>query len=298
MSADTHAGTHAATDTGTAGRLDQAVLLTGATGRVGARFLPLLRQLGARLRVAVWNPAASASSAGMLMGDLTDPEVCREAVRGMDAVVHMASAFMGVDAAGAAELNHRATRELAAAAADAGVTRFVQMSSSLVYRPVDDRALTEDDAVRPAPAAPFAAAKLGSEQAVRELADRVGVYVLRVAYTYGEGDPHIAEAFDWARTAERERRIHLVHHADVRQSVLHALRASTPGTFNIADDRPVTAAELDALAADVPMTSTGEIPDLGEADLPGAVDTTRARETLGYRPGFGSIHDARRAEAI
>jgi nucleoside-diphosphate-sugar epimerase len=291
-------------------RLDHRVLLTGATGRVGARFLPLLRHRGARLRLMVWNPLsppAPTANPDLVVGDLTDPDTCRRAVAGMDAVIHIASAFVGVDAARAEELNYVATARLAAAALDAGVPRFIQMSSYLVYRPTPGRPAREDDLLRAPDGAPFSAAKLGSERAVAEFTGTsLGVCVLRLAFTYGEGDPHLVDALAWARRSSAGQRLHLVHHADVRQSVLHSLRIGAAGIYNIADDAPVRAAELATIAADIDGDGDG-VPGHAESaaaaqfdgdQFGGEVDTAAARTGLGFKPTYPSIQAAKRAGAM
>ncbi len=274
------------------------VLLTGATGRVGARFIPVLRRQGVGLRLAIWSPSPPAQapvSGTVVIGDLTDADMCRRAVDGMDAVVHIASAFGGIGAEEADALNHRATAQLAAAALDAGVRQFIQMSSYLVYRPTPGRATREDDPLRDPLDAPFPAAKLGSERALAGFADTpLGVCVLRVAFTYGEGDPHLVDAFAWARRTTGEGRLHLVHHADVRQSVVHCLRVGATGVYNIADDTPVDAAELVELAAfhHLPCHESTDVATLDGLEFGGEVDTTAARTGLGFKPTYSSIRIA------
>ncbi|MEE3922516.1 aldehyde dehydrogenase family protein [Micromonospora sp. BRA006-A] len=55
--------------------------------------------------------------------------------------------------------------------------------------------------------------------------------LLRVAFTYGEGDPHLADALSWAAHRPDDERLHLVHHADVRAGIFAALRSRPrPGT--------------------------------------------------------------------
>ena len=56
------------------------LLLTGASGLVGSRLLPRLVQDGANCRA-------------LLRGDLGEPSSLREAVEGVDAVVHLAALF-------------------------------------------------------------------------------------------------------------------------------------------------------------------------------------------------------------
>jgi nucleoside-diphosphate-sugar epimerase len=279
------------------------VLLTGATGRVGARFVPLLRKRGFRLRLLVWNPAPPASAAvnpSLVVGDLTDPDTCRRAVEGMDAVVHIASAFTGIDAPEAERLNRRATRSLASAALDAGVRRFVQMSSYLIYRPTPGRATREEDPLRDPARAPFPAAKLGAERAVVEFTGSpLGVCVLRVAFTYGEGDPHLVDAFAWARRTTPQRRLHLVHHADVRQSVLLALKTDHTGVFNIADDAPVSATGLVEVSSlvHIPREESADVTVLDGEQFGGEVDTTAARTRLKFAPTYPSLQVAARSGA-
>lgn len=302
----TERGGAGSTGAGGAAGLGQRVLLTGATGRVGARFLPQLRARGAQPRLAIWapGPAAAPAGAAVVSGDLTDPQTCRRAVSGMDAIVHIAAAFVGITPGAAADLNFRATRQLGRAALAAGVRRFVQLSSYLVYAPTPGRPTREDDRLRAPDGSPFAAAKLGAERAAAELAGTaLRVTVLRLGFTYGERDPHLAEAFDWARHGPPGRRLHLVHHADVRQSVLHALGSPAGGVYNIADDAPVCAAELAALAAELAVP-----PERPEAaahtggdragDPGGHVDTTAARTGLGFAPAYPSIRAAHEAGAI
>lgn len=279
------------------------ILLTGATGRVGARFLPLLSRAGARVRLAVWVPRGAAggrNTDSMVMGDLCDPGTCRRAVEGVDAVVHIASAFQGVTAAEAYAVNHGATAALTTAARHAGVRRFVQMSSYLVYRPDPERPAREDDEPRALGRATFPAAKLGAERAVREAADAgLGVCVLRVGFTYGEGDPHLADAFAWAHGCADDRRLHLIHHADVRQGVLLALRAGDlPGrVYNLADDSPMCAARLRTLADGFRWQGDPEAwTQLAEEeDVDGLIDTTAVRRDLDFRPTYPSIMDAEAA---
>lgn len=272
------------------------VLLTGATGRVGARLLPHLKRHGAEPRLLVWTPRPGPAGGRLITGDLRDPAVCRSAVEGVDAVVHIASAFVGLDGPAAEEVNRDATTELARAALDAGVRRFVQMSSYLIYAPGVDRPVREDDPLLASPASSFPAAKLGAEAALRPFAGgELEVCVLRVAFTYGEGDPHLTDALSWAAHRPDDERLHLVHHADVRQGIFAALRSpAAPGqVYNLADDEPATAAQLRPLAAEFTARGAGA----GEAEEGGplgcVLDTAAARRDLTFRPDHPTIQHAR-----
>jgi nucleoside-diphosphate-sugar epimerase len=78
----------------------------------------------------------------------------------------------------------------------------------------------------------------------------------------------------------------LVHHADVSQGLIRALRADEIDgrTFNIADDAPVTALELHQLNGESPPDGTSSLP----LDDPweGITDTAAAWRAIGFRPVF------------
>jgi UDP-glucose 4-epimerase len=282
------------------------LLLTGATGRVGARFLPPLRAAGADIRLMIWGAAPvspQSKATTVVIGDLSDRQTCEQAVKAVDAVVHIASAFQGISAQGAYDLNYRATAALARAAVAAGVRRFVQMSSYLVYQPGLPHPAREDDPVRPLGTSTYPAAKLGAERAVAESADDgLDVCVLRLGFTYGEGDPHLADAFGWAGTAASAHRLHLVHHADVRQGVLRVLAAGRlpQRVYNLADDAPVTAAELPGYADAFrwPGDTTQWAALAGDESFQGWLDTAASHRDLEFRPIYPSIRDAQQAGQI
>jgi nucleoside-diphosphate-sugar epimerase len=68
------------------------------------------------------------------------------------------------------------------------------------------------------------------------------------------------------------------------------------GTWNLADDAPVTAVELHQLNHEPPADPAGEPAD--DDPWEGIVDTTRARAELGFRPIYPSVYTARDAGAL
>lgn len=277
-------------------------LVTGPTGRLGSRLVPRLLAEGERVRVVVRNRAAvealRAEGAEIVLGDLRDPDVARGAVRRVEAVVHLAAAFRGVPDEEAREVNHTATVDLARAALAAGVERFVFASTNLVYGPGRGRPARESD--DPAPTGVYPESKAAAEEALRRLHrdDGLGLRIVRLAFVYGEGDPHLGESLRWAATWPAHQRLHLVHHADVRQALVRALRSPAIDgmTFNAADDAPVTAVELHALNGEPLPEDAATRP----VDDPwaGIVDTTAARATLGFRPIFPTVYTAKAAGAL
>ncbi|MDT7842453.1 NAD-dependent epimerase/dehydratase family protein [Streptomyces justiciae] len=281
-------------------------LVTGTTGQVGRRFVPrLLAQArpGERVRVLVRDATRGEPfaelGAEVVVGDLRDAEVLGKAVAGVDVVVNVAAAFRGVPDDEARAVNHEAAVQLGHAALVAGVGRFVQVSTGLVYGTGRGRLLTEDDESRPG-GSMWGAYPESKARAERELLgmDGLDVRVARLPFVYGEGDPHLAQSLMWAKHWAATQRLHMGHHADVAQGLLRILHA--PGIagriYNIADDAPVTAVELHQLnGAEVPE----ELHTRADPD-PWLVlmSTDRIRRELGYRPMYPSVYAARDAGAL
>lgn len=281
-------------------------LVTGATGRVGSRFVPRLLDHGEAVRVLARDAARARPlaqrGAEIVVGDLRDADARKRAVDGVDGIVHLAVVLTALAQAGAEEaaaVNEAATVDLARAALAAGVGRFVFASTQLVYGPGRGRPAREEDDVRP-PDSVYPASKAAAELALEEVhrSEGLGLRTVRLAFVYGEGDPHLAQSLRWARDWPAHKRLHLIHHADAGQALIRALRA--PGvdgrTYNAADDAPVTAAGLFAL--------NGEPLPEGTADRPlddpweGIVDTSRIRSDLGFRPIYPTVYTARDAGAL
>ncbi len=150
------------------------VLVTGGTGFVGphvvhalrARDLPvraLVRDRRRAARLATWG-------AELVEGDITDPTSLRAACAGAEAVVHLVAIIKG-SRADFERIMAQGTRNLVAAAQDAGVRRIV-LASALG---LDERS---KDAV------PYYAAKWEMERVVRE--SGLEHVILRPSFVFGK----------------------------------------------------------------------------------------------------------------
>jgi nucleoside-diphosphate-sugar epimerase len=281
------------------------VLVTGATGRVGSRLVPRLLQQGEMVRALVRErkrgKPLEEHGAELVMGDLRDAETLDRSLDGVDAVVHLAAAFRRVPDEEAIAVNEQATSALGRASAEAGVRRLIFTSTNLVYGPGRGRPAREDDA--PAPDTGWGVyplTKAKAEEALHGIGreDGLDLRILRLAFVYGDGDPHLSESMMWAREWPAHKRLHLVHHADVAQAVSRAVHAEglDGQTFNVADDAPVTAAEVHELNEE-PL-APGAAARLLEDPWEGIVDTSRARAELGVRPLYPTVYTARDAGAL
>jgi uncharacterized protein YbjT (DUF2867 family) len=107
------------------------LLLTGATGLVGSALLRRLIGEGTEVRCLVRDPrrlGAQRVRVQIALGDLADPQSFRNAMRGVDTVVHLAASIRDQPRGSIEELNGIATWRMVRAAQRQGVERFVFFS--------------------------------------------------------------------------------------------------------------------------------------------------------------------------
>jgi uncharacterized protein YbjT (DUF2867 family) len=111
------------------------LLLTGATGSIGSRLLPLLLERDEQVRCLVREPRrlgerrVDVQIALGDLGEMSDPYLVRQALRGVDTVVHLAATIRDQPGHRIEELNGLATVRLLRAAERSGVRRFVFFSA-------------------------------------------------------------------------------------------------------------------------------------------------------------------------
>ncbi len=293
------------------------VFVTGATGVLGRRTVPLLLAAGhdvtAVARRADQRDALGAIGAGAVTVDLFDREAVADAVAGHEVVVNLATSIpSGAGAAepGAWELNHRlrrdASRHLVEAALETGVSRFVQESLGLLYADGADRPIAERAPLDPA-------ATTDSSLDAEAQADRFGRWgdavVLRFATFYGPDSAHTRQAIAAARRGVAAALGPLdtyrswVTTDDAAAAVVAALHAA-PGTYNVADDEPLHQVDFfDALAAALGRGALVPAPGF-EAAVDGLaepltrslrISNAKLRGATGWRPGSPSAREGRRA---
>jgi len=164
------------------------ILVTGATGFIGSEVTRQLAARGMRPRVLVRRPTRAARLDGLdveaVFGDLTVPDTLASAVKGCDAVIHLAGRAVFEPAQALEPTFVDGTRALAAAAEAAGARRFIFGSSLLVHRPSPHAVVATTVAD---PVIDYGRVKLRMEQ---ELALFPGLSVasIRLPHVYGAGD--------------------------------------------------------------------------------------------------------------
>ncbi|MFM9078310.1 MAG: NAD(P)H-binding protein [Solirubrobacterales bacterium] len=111
------------------------ILLTGATGGVGSQLLPMLLGRGERVKCLVREPSRLGDvrvDVQIVMGDLkdlSDPYMLRQALRGVDTVIHLAGSMRDQPGVPLEELNGLATARLVEGAESVGAERFLFFSA-------------------------------------------------------------------------------------------------------------------------------------------------------------------------
>lgn len=154
------------------------VLVTGTEGYLGCLFAPLLLEKGHEV-IAVdtgfyktgWLYNGTELTAQTLNKDIR--HITLEDLQGVDAIVHMAE--LSNDPTGQLsptityDINHKGSVRLAELAKQAGVRRFVYMSSCSVYGVASDSDVTEESPINPQTA--YAECKALVERDVKPMAD-------------------------------------------------------------------------------------------------------------------------------
>lgn len=166
-------------------------LVTGATGFVGTALCAKLAASGVEVVPTVRSKFGLPHE--MVVGDLDASTDWRPALTGCDAVIHLAARVHVMNDAAHNPLaqyratNTEATLNLARQAAQAGVKRFVFISTIKVNGEGRDEPYRETDV--PAPEDPYAISKWEAEQGLQRIAADTGleVVILRPPLVYGPG---------------------------------------------------------------------------------------------------------------
>ncbi len=175
------------------------VLVSGADGFIGSHLTEYLVSLGWEVRaMCLYNSFNSwgwldhspvKNQVEVITGDVRDPRFCREAVRGVDTVMHLAAliaipySYRAPDSY--VDTNVKGTLNLVSAAMDAGVTKFLHTSTSEVYGSALQVPISETHPFQPQ--SPYSASKIASDMMALSFhhAFQFPVTVVRPFNTYG-----------------------------------------------------------------------------------------------------------------
>ena len=174
----------------------QRVLVTGANGFIGHNLIKSLHKLDYSVRGTSRHLSRKSYANDFVSIDnITSETDWSSALININTVVHLAARAHVIDKESAKslsafrEVNSDGTLRLAQQAAEAGVRRFIFISSIGVNGNESHKPFSEQDP--PAPQEPYAVSKMEAEDRLRSLADETGleVVIIRPPLVYGPNAP-------------------------------------------------------------------------------------------------------------
>jgi UDP-glucose 4-epimerase len=260
------------------------ILVTGATGLVGARLLPRLVEAGLDCRALVRGGKEVPVGVSAVEGDILDPESLGPALTGVTAIIHLAAVLRTPDTDQIWKVNVEGTRNLIdAAKAQAPDARFIMASTGLVYDPAALCPSRESDVAQPK--MPYPASKADAEKVLRE--SGLNWSIQRFGFVYGDGDGHIAMLpklvgmFKW----HPANKLSMIHHQDIATAMKLALTGIFDGRIvNIVDEAPTTIYELVEIAGEAMAPSDEPLANPWFGHLDGGL-----ARSLGFQPTVRTV---------
>ncbi|MDH3707745.1 MAG: NAD(P)H-binding protein [Acidimicrobiia bacterium] len=288
------------------------IFVTGATGVLGRRVVPLLMRSGHHVTALARTDAKAADltdqGAEPVVGSLFDTDAMATAVAGHDAVLNLATSIPTGRAAATKRgwaTNDRIRREgsavVASAARSAGIDRLVQESITFPYADAGADWITEDGAIEH-----HWGTEAVAEAEANALRAAEGV-VLRFAMFVSAESGHVQSFVGGARRGlfalpgSPSTYFSMIDADDAAAAVVAALGLA-PGVYNVVEDEPATRADLaTAMAAAAGRNKLRRIPDVA-ARMGGAparammrsmrVSNQRLRSSSDWAPATPSVAGA------
>lgn len=278
----------------------KTVLITGATGFVGGHIVTRLIERGDSVRAVVRRPAPWLSELGVEVMPGGFGGVGATQLTDVDGVVHVAASFSG-DLDEARTVNRDGTQRLARLAVEAGVPRFVHMSTTATYDlpAIGDAVVDETAPLRDVDSAPnatgsapptYGATKAEAEAEIRA-ARRSGLSaaILRPPAVLGAGETstwgsrvprQLLDGSGFAR--HRDSTFAWVHVDDLATATLAALDIDRDLTVNVVGGHETVGDYLRRVVATLPGDIT--ITDVDQAPWRGRYAVDRLGDELDVVP--------------
>jgi nucleoside-diphosphate-sugar epimerase len=212
--------------------------VTGGTGFVGSHLVNALRARKDTITCLVRRPALvkplgweGDSQVRLVKGDLNDEAALRTGCAGADTVFHVAGKIVARSVDEFMATNRDGTANVLEAARDAGVTRFVFVSSLAVAGPTT-QGNPIDESRPPAPVTDYGRSKLAAELLVPAMP--FAWTIVRPPVVYGEWDRATLKVFRLARLGvvpvfgDGSQELSVIHAEDLAQALIAA--ATSPAT--------------------------------------------------------------------
>ena len=295
------------------------IFVTGATGVVGRRAVPLMIAAGHKVTAAGRSrdklAALERIGASVIAVNLFDAQAVERAINGHDTVVNLAthmpsSPFRMILPWSWKENDHvrrEGSRVLVAAALRAGVTRFIQESFAPLYPDSGDRWIEETTPLQPTP---YNRTVVDAEQSAERFASGGGTgIVLRFAGLYGP-DALTRQMIDTVRKGwsplpgSPAAYFSSVAQSDAASAVVASLGVPA-GIYNVVDDEPLSRRDICGSLASylgvrqprfLPTWLTRHMGSIVECmSRSQRISNRKIRAATNWKPQYASIRDGWRA---
>ena len=217
--------------------IEQAVVITGAAGRIGRAVVPLLRRPGRELRLVDTSRPPLPSGDDLTWHDVSieDPDGMRRVLAGASALVHLAALSSERPWADVLRVNIDGTHAVLEAAREAGVERVLLASSihAVGFQPVALAA--EPEPLAPRPDTYYGVSKAALEALGSLYADRFGMSIVSARIcSFLEEPDHGRTVAQWLSPGDMARLVEAtlalddgVHH------IVWGVSANAPGWFSL-----------------------------------------------------------------
>jgi nucleoside-diphosphate-sugar epimerase len=235
------------------------VLVTGPNGFLGSHVCEGLAAQGHELRLLLRPTSSLAFLQNVTYqradGDVRDAEALRKATEGVDAVVHIAGLTAARSEAEYMAVNATGTAAAVRAAAEAGVRRFVYVSSMAAHGPSPDG--NPVPGALPRPVSAYGRSKLAGELAVLAQREHLNVAIVRPPVVYGPRDRALLPLFKLAKLrilplyGDGQHQICWLHVQDTAAAInlVTTANVASGSVYSIMDGEPHTWLELGTMVA-------------------------------------------------
>lgn len=238
-------------------------LVTGAAGFVGSELVRQLLKQGHQVRALVRKPeqvqALETAGVEVLLGNITNPDDCAVAMKGVKGVYHIAAMFREADQPDDAYVaaNVTGVENVIRAAEKAGVERVIHCSTVGVLGHIENP--PGDEQTPYSPGDIYQRTKMKGEQLALEIfkEGKISGVVIRPAMIYGPGDTRTRKLFKMVArkkffyVGKGENLVHFIDVRDLARSFMLAMEASDTNAeiYIISGKRALSLREFCEIAA-------------------------------------------------
>lgn len=238
------------------------VFVTGVTGFIGGHLIEELARRGHDITCLIRNPKKKSNlthiSLRPVMGDLVNVEKLKKHIKGQDVVFHLA-AIRGerkIPWGRYYKINVEATRKLIEMSTQAGVSKFLYISSVGVHG-TSPLQIPADEETPYNPDSYYHKSKMLAEQVVLKQAEFLPTLIIRPTITYGPSDTGFL--YRIARNVRRgffpivglgDNKVHILYVKGLVEALIKAMEVNSTGNvYILADKSPIEFRNLIQLVA-------------------------------------------------